>query len=130
MNLVRDNELFQWSVLLLETVGQLNSLVKEHVAVVVSMDEQHRRCPLRDIGIGGCGKGGGHCAFPIFVRFVPMLGKRTTLGELWNPVRNAVKIDAGLEDIRVSREPETGEISAIRAAVDTDTVTIGSFHML
>ena len=51
MYLVGNHELFERRMLLLKTVRQFDRLIKGHIAIVVSMDQQHGRFPLRDVRI-------------------------------------------------------------------------------
>jgi hypothetical protein len=87
VDLVGEDQLLHFDLLLAQRVGQHHGLAELYVAVVVPLDQQHRRASASDISqrrrferhsIVGLGRGDA---------------------ELSDPIVHAVEIDAGAEEI-------------------------------
>ena len=52
VDLVRQHQLFEWQIPLLEPPREIDGLLKPHVAIVIALDQEHGRLPAVDRGIG------------------------------------------------------------------------------
>src|SRR5579862_8199906 len=100
-----------------EAAGKVDGLLELNVAVVVAMDEQHRPAPMREIGDG---RGLERDLLRLFAVALLVARRSRTEPDVEEarPVVHAVQVDAGLEDLRIAREPHRGQIAAIGAAPD------------
>jgi hypothetical protein len=49
MRVVRNDQLFIWYVKLVESLNQIHGLIEPHIAVIVAVDQKHRRLPSFDV---------------------------------------------------------------------------------
>ena len=114
VNLVGEDELFDFDALFAKARGEVHGLREIDVAIVVAVDEKDRRLPGVHRGdrrrvVSQFGKFGGD------VFSVPVVG---------GPIVHAVKIDASGEEIRVASEAERREIAAVASAPETDALEV------
>jgi len=114
VNLVGEDELFDFDALFAKTCGEVDSLREIDVAVIVAVDEEDGRRPSvhrsnRRRVVRQLGKFGGD------VFSVPVVG---------GPIVDPVKIDTSGEEIRVASEAERREIAAVASAPETDALEV------
>jgi len=100
------NELFDVHITCAKPRDEIHRLRKINVAIIITMNKEHRRLP----GIDRSDRGGvvgkfGELGRNIFA--VPVVG---------GPIVNAVEVDSGGEEIGIAREAERGEEAAVTAA--------------
>src|SRR5690348_8841836 len=103
MDFVRDDELFEGDMLGAQALHEIDCLAERHVAIVVAVDQQHRRFPGVHVGI--------RRRFPrefygsVFVGWLRgHAAEIRTLRQEDAPVMDAMEIDSGFEEIRIFRE--------------------------
>src|SRR5258706_12626870 len=111
VHVIRENELLDNDAASAQARDEIDRLREVDVAIVIAVDEKHRRLPCFD---GGDWR-----------RLVSELGQRRrnvlSIPIVRGPIVNAVEIDAGSEDIRVTREAHRGEEPTVTATPKADT---------
>src|SRR5437016_10726189 len=118
VDLVRKDELLDVNTALAQPRDEVHRLSKVNVAIVIAVNEEHRRFPTVDGGDGRrIVRELGELRRDIFA--VPVVG---------GPIVYAVKVDTRREEIRVSRKAQRGEVTTVAAAPQADTrgVHVGS----
>jgi len=111
VDLVRKDELLDVNTALAQPRDEVHRLSKVNVAIVIAVNEEHRRFPTVDRCHGRrIVRELGELRRDIFA--VPIVG---------GPIVHAVKIDTRREEIRISRKAERGEITAVTATPQADT---------
>jgi hypothetical protein len=116
VNLVRVDDLLKGHALGPQALHQVDGLAELDVAIIIAMNQQHRRPPPGDPR---------HrrrltCLLHRLGRIVPSPGSKPR----GRPVVNAVKIDSRGKHVRVPRQTQSGQISTVPSSPESDASRI------
>src|SRR5205807_4510051 len=114
MDLVRKHELFELYSTFAKLARELDRLIERNVAIVVSVNQQHRRFPFvhrRD-------------RRRLAAELGQLAGRPRRIAYTPAPIVNSVNIDACREEIRIMRKSHRSQVTAIRPAPQSDVLAI------
>src|SRR5258708_4855216 len=117
MRIVRKDNFLQGYTFSLEPPRETDGLAEAHVAVVVTVNQQHRRAPRLHRRDGRGRPGDVEGVLKIRLLFVPR--REQTRRTLRGQIVHTVNVHAAREEIGVTSQRECWEKTAVRAAVDS-----------
>src|SRR5581483_12502712 len=123
VDFVRDNQLFEGSVLGSQALDQVDGLREGNIAVVIAVNQEHRGFPGAHVGVGG--RFPGQLYGRLFVgRFGGNAAEVGAFGEEDAPVVYAVEIHARFEEIGIPGQTHGGEEPSVGSAPQANSARV------